>query len=361
MTRVENWSLVDLTDTEPNRDMGDLTALKNSIAKVGLICPLAIDNDGKLLAGRRRYHALVELGWKEAPCVVFPAGDEVLSLRVTIDENFKQKPLLHPERAAFIKQFHDTMCKRYGQQPRGKHRSSSTNFANDGWSHDMTATELGVSRRSVGYALKIAEYVENNPEAFDFKGSEILKSIDRERRERQDAQAWKSLVKTILEEEKADQEEKDAIKKASEQSLEDIEKRRTELEESLEWTKRAPLIEIRKLNIKGLNVALSNLFTLIEDALQRTHIQIASFMVLRMVRRNLKKRSHYPTSVSLKTLTKTACKMILKENKSIVFEEDSNSVYRLVEAALKALADVSIEDETVLISERIYRVERLKK
>jgi len=356
MTKTEDWFLVNLIDTEPNRDMGDLKSLKNSIEAVGLICPLAIDTDGRLLAGHRRYHALIELGWEEAPCVVFPAGDEVLALRVAIDENFRQLPLLHPERAVFIKQFHDLMCERYGQARRGERTDLTSVNITEVWTQDKTAEALGVSQETVSKALQVAEYIEKRPELAGFVGCEILAARDRERQINEDAQAWKSLVKTILEEETTDQEEKKAIKKALEQNLEDIEERRTKLEESLEWIKNAPPIVIKEWGAMH-----SNLTTVIEVALQRTYTRIESFMVIGMVKHNLKKRPHYPTSVSLKTLTKTVRKMILKENKSIVFEEGGNRVYRLVEDALIALTNASVEDESVPVSERVYRVEGLKK
>jgi ParB family chromosome partitioning protein len=47
------------------KDMGDLDALAASIADVGLINPITVDEDGRLLAGARRLAACKLLGLKE--------------------------------------------------------------------------------------------------------------------------------------------------------------------------------------------------------------------------------------------------------------------------------------------------------
>ena len=49
------------------RDMGDIEGLAASIADIGLLHPITVDEDGRLLAGARRLAACKQLGWKEIP------------------------------------------------------------------------------------------------------------------------------------------------------------------------------------------------------------------------------------------------------------------------------------------------------
>lgn len=52
------------------REHGNIKELKQSIEKVGLINPITINQDYELLAGRRRFQATQELGWKEIECQI---------------------------------------------------------------------------------------------------------------------------------------------------------------------------------------------------------------------------------------------------------------------------------------------------
>jgi ParB family chromosome partitioning protein len=70
----------------------DIDSLIKSIDTVGLINPLTVNDKNELLAGGRRYQALKELGYKEAPIqrVSLSALEQEL---VSIDENLVRCPL----------------------------------------------------------------------------------------------------------------------------------------------------------------------------------------------------------------------------------------------------------------------------
>jgi ParB family chromosome partitioning protein len=51
-------------------DLGDVAALANSIAEPGLLHPVVIRPDGKLIAGGRRQRAAQQLGWSRIPVTV---------------------------------------------------------------------------------------------------------------------------------------------------------------------------------------------------------------------------------------------------------------------------------------------------
>jgi ParB family transcriptional regulator, chromosome partitioning protein len=55
------------------RDMGDIESLAASIADIGLLHPITVDEDGRLLAGARRLAACKRLDWKGIPVNVVKA------------------------------------------------------------------------------------------------------------------------------------------------------------------------------------------------------------------------------------------------------------------------------------------------
>jgi len=52
------------------RDLGDIAEFAASIADIGLINPITVDETGQLLAGARRLAACKWLGWKDIPVYV---------------------------------------------------------------------------------------------------------------------------------------------------------------------------------------------------------------------------------------------------------------------------------------------------
>lgn len=85
--------LNDLKATNPYLRLGtDVSELEKSIQTVGLIAPLVISPDNVILAGARRYQALLNLGYTEAPVMVVDKGVLEMEL-VSIDENLVRKDL----------------------------------------------------------------------------------------------------------------------------------------------------------------------------------------------------------------------------------------------------------------------------
>ena len=54
----------------PRKNEGAVEAVKQSITDYGFNQPIILDVKKVIIAGHTRYKALMELGWKEAPCVV---------------------------------------------------------------------------------------------------------------------------------------------------------------------------------------------------------------------------------------------------------------------------------------------------
>lgn len=85
--------LKELKATNPYLRLGtDVTELEKSIQTLGLIAPLVISPDNVILAGARRYQALLNLGYTEAPVMVVDRNSLEKEL-VSIDENLVRKDL----------------------------------------------------------------------------------------------------------------------------------------------------------------------------------------------------------------------------------------------------------------------------
>jgi ParB family chromosome partitioning protein len=92
-TQTATRKLNDLKATNAYLRLGtDVTDLEKSIQTVGLIAPLVISTDNVILAGARRYQAMLNLGFTETPVVVIDKGELEREL-VSIDENLVRKDL----------------------------------------------------------------------------------------------------------------------------------------------------------------------------------------------------------------------------------------------------------------------------
>jgi hypothetical protein len=93
--------------------MGDLDALATSMAAVGLLHPVVITGDKKLIAGHRRLLAARQLGWTEVPVHVIDLGDV---LQAEHDENVLRKDFTLSERAAIADAIAARIGNRRGQR-----------------------------------------------------------------------------------------------------------------------------------------------------------------------------------------------------------------------------------------------------
>lgn len=90
---METRRLNDLKATNAYLRLGtDVTELERSIKTIGLIAPLVISPDNVILAGARRYQAMLNLGFTEAPVMVADLS-ALESELVSIDENLVRKDL----------------------------------------------------------------------------------------------------------------------------------------------------------------------------------------------------------------------------------------------------------------------------
>ena len=155
--------LTEIKNTQARREDGDIKELAKSIQEVGLICPLTLNQNYKLLAGRRRFKAISELGWEEVECNILNSENELFDFRVAIEENLKRKPLTDIEMATVIKEYDELKRKLEGSAERYSHPKAMPHCG-VGWTQDKTAKDLNISRQAVGTAIQIAGAVEEHPE-----------------------------------------------------------------------------------------------------------------------------------------------------------------------------------------------------
>jgi ParB family chromosome partitioning protein len=91
MKRAVSQIVVDEA-TRIRKDTGDIAALQQSIAKIGLLNPIVVDEKNRLVAGYRRLVACRSLGWREIEVTVVNfEGDALKLLEAEADENLFRK------------------------------------------------------------------------------------------------------------------------------------------------------------------------------------------------------------------------------------------------------------------------------
>ena len=131
-------------------DMGDVDELASSIAEKGLLEPILISPQKKLLAGGRRYIALRMLGITDLqPEFYRVIGTETRldELEIELVENIMRKDMEWPERAKLEEQIFE-------------HKRA----ADPEWTQDNHSTMLGQSPGSSSRRLALAKYIEAVPE-----------------------------------------------------------------------------------------------------------------------------------------------------------------------------------------------------
>ncbi len=94
-------AISDIVVGKRNRVMGDVSALIGSIADVGLLNPITVTQDNRLVAGRHRLAACQQLGWQKIPVVVVKLDDLDREL-AEIDENLIRNQLTELEESLQI-------------------------------------------------------------------------------------------------------------------------------------------------------------------------------------------------------------------------------------------------------------------
>jgi ParB/RepB/Spo0J family partition protein len=161
------------------KDMGDITGLAASIAEVGLLHPIVVSADGRLIAGQRRLRACAALGLNDVPVHVVPlvnivAGErdenvwrqdftlsEMVDIARSVEEHIRQDAEAHSR----------ANLKRGPVQP----EVESFHLGEAGKVRDRLAAGLGISGRTLEKAVAVVEAAEAEPEKF----GRLVEEMDR--------------------------------------------------------------------------------------------------------------------------------------------------------------------------------------
>src|SRR3984957_13780670 len=160
------------------KDLGDLRALADSIAEVGLLHPVVVTPEGRLIAGQRRLEACRSLGWTEIPVTVV---DLLQAARGEAHENLVRKDLL-PSEIVALKRAIEPLERRDARDRQG-HRAdlchpatvAEGQRASPGDARDKIARYLGVGRTTIERAEAVVHAAEEEPEEYGY----LVEQMDR--------------------------------------------------------------------------------------------------------------------------------------------------------------------------------------
>jgi ParB family chromosome partitioning protein len=149
------------------QSVGDCRALAESMARVGLLHPIVITTDNRLVAGARRLEAARLLGWTDIPArMVFLDNP----LQAEFDENMQREPFTPEERVAIA----DALWEREQKASRDRqaelgrsHGDPSGKFpGGSGSTRDRVAAALGVSGRTLEKERAVVHAAQEDPGRF---------------------------------------------------------------------------------------------------------------------------------------------------------------------------------------------------
>lgn len=161
------------------RELVGIDELAESIHRIGLINPITVDTDGKLIAGERRFTAMRSLGWTSVPVQFVDDLSEYELQCIEFEENVKRVDLTWQEEVAAVEHFHQLKA------------------ANEeDWSQSKTAQALGLSQPEVSKKLLVAASMQNETVAKAERFSAAHNIVSRNA-ERKKASVLKDINQTI--------------------------------------------------------------------------------------------------------------------------------------------------------------------
>jgi N6-adenosine-specific RNA methylase IME4 len=153
------------------KSLGDIDSLARSIAEVGLLHPIVVRSDGRLIAGERRLAACRKLKWTTVPITVVDLREVI---RGEFHENVERKNFLPSEMDA-IRRALLPLEKAAAKERQGKHggtapgrrkQSGKVSRSDTGRVRDRIAGFAGISGRTLEKIQAIVEAAARQPRRF---------------------------------------------------------------------------------------------------------------------------------------------------------------------------------------------------
>ena len=153
MAKVRQVAITDITVPRGRRPVGDTKELMQSIGEVGLLHPITVTPDLRLLAGARRLQICRELGWTEIPATIVEL-DDVRAEIVAVDENLVREELTVLQRSEALNKRKE-LYELLHPPRRGRPRKGETvsGFARE------TARKTHLSPRTIQHEIHIARAI----------------------------------------------------------------------------------------------------------------------------------------------------------------------------------------------------------
>jgi len=155
------------------KDLGDIQGLSNSLQLYGLIQPIVVTQEKRLIAGGRRLAAATALGWKDISVVYRETltDDELHELE--LEENLKRKSMTWTEETLTIAKIHFL-------------KSQRSAIEGKSWGQRHAAELFGMQVGTVNYVLRVAKLLKD----------ELLLPEDQRRAWKCDSasDAWRNVI-----------------------------------------------------------------------------------------------------------------------------------------------------------------------
>lgn len=159
------------TEGRYRRDMGDIEGLARSMMDVGLLHPVVVTPDLRLIAGERRILAARLLGWDTIPVRVVDLADVV---RGEWAENAQRKDFTPSEAVAIGRALEPGERDAARERMVAAHSSGNLPGLDTGNTLDKVAAAVGMSRHTYEKAEAVVEAAEREPDVY----GDVLETMD---------------------------------------------------------------------------------------------------------------------------------------------------------------------------------------
>jgi N6-adenosine-specific RNA methylase IME4 len=155
------------------KNLGDIAGLAESIRGEGLLHPIVIRPDGRLIAGKRRLEACKQLGWTDVPVNVVDLAEIV---RGELAENAHRKDFL-PSEIEAIRRAMEPIEKASAKERQGARNDLRETFpeVREQRARDRIGTFAGVSGRTIEKIRDLVEAAKAEPDKF----GKLVEDMDR--------------------------------------------------------------------------------------------------------------------------------------------------------------------------------------